>query len=172
MKFEILRSYVGRSRYGSLVLNDPNCKVELNRTHAIASTALSGCGTTRNFTLTSVIYSNVLRSRRTNSVISRGKIISIPFQCEYVLRNRNRNRVELKPQNTDENFNNVIDSGRRLRSLRNGRLVEVNTRRNYTVVLKTRKFLHMGVMMIPNNCYVKPVLRRYRKVRHAIIHEG
>ncbi|XP_041375830.1 ZP domain-containing protein-like [Gigantopelta aegis] len=75
----------------NVTLRDPQCPVIFNGTHHVASVGLSQCGTTMQFTKTSVVFRNQLSARVTNAARSQSSRISfgdagdlfIPVECEY-----------------------------------------------------------------------------------------
>ena len=172
MELTLSRKIFGRSYPRRLALNDPSCRPFVNRTHVIASTLLIGCGTKTRYTATSVIYSNILRTLppRRSALISRGKKVDIPFHCEYVLRGRTKNGVrftQIRPS-----IEKSIQPGKYTKNIGNGMFVEVDTLRNYTVVLGTSRYKGLNVKLLPVYCYATPLQRGFKNAKFTIISKG
>lgn len=171
MKLEISREIFGRRRPRGLVLNDPSCKALVNVTHVSVSTLYGGCGTKVKYTLTSIIYSNTLRTLPPrNALIRRGKKVSIPFNCEFVVRNRNRNHVSFSQ--VKRPISKSFQPGKYTIELKDGSYVEVDKTRNYTIVLKTFRYKGKKVKLVPTFCYATPSEQGYQDRRFVIINEG
>ena len=171
MTLHLNRRIFGRRWPRGLVLNSPSCKAVVNKTHVTASTFYNGCGTTARYTLTSIIYSNTLRTLPPrNALISRTKKVLIPFQCEFVLRRRIRNRIHflpIKPQKSES-----VGQGRYTRVLKGGSYVEVDTSRNYSVVLMTQRYKRLNVKLVPFFCYATPLSKKHSQIRFTLIEQG
>ncbi|XP_065056776.1 oncoprotein-induced transcript 3 protein-like isoform X2 [Rhopilema esculentum] len=171
MKLEVVRKIFGRRRPSRLVLNDPSCKAVVNRTHVTVSTFLNSCGTKAKYTTSSVIYSNTLRTLPPrNSLISRGKKVKIPFHCEYSLRERTQNRVRFTQVRPPIDIS--VEPRKYTKSLGGGIFVEVDTTKNYTVMLRTVKYRGLNVKLIPTHCYATSIQRSLRLTRFVIIDKG
>ena len=171
MELTLDRKILGRRRPRGLVLNDTSCKAVVNRTHIRVSTLYGGCGTKSKYTLSSIIYSNTLKTLRPiNSFIFRGKQVSIPFKCEFSLRSRNRNRV--KYSLVSPPVSESTQPGKYTTQLSDGSYAEIDTNRNYTVVLTTSRYKGLSVKLMPMHCHGTPFERGYTNRRLILIDKG
>ena len=171
MTLHLNRRVFGRRWPRRLVLNSPSCKAVVNKTHVTASTFYNGCGTTARYTLTSIIYSNTLRTLPPrNALISRTKKVLIPFKCEFLLRRRSRNRIHFIPIKLQKSES--VGLGRYTRVLKDGSYVEVDTSRNYSVVLMTQRYRRLNVKLVPFFCYATPLSKKYSQIRFPLIEKG
>ena len=171
MTLQLNRKIFGRRWPRGLALNNPSCKPIINKTHVTVSTFFNGCGTKTKYTLTSIVYSNTLRTLPPrNALISRGRKVAIPFHCEFLLRRRSRNRIsfmQLRPQ-----LNESTELGKYTKKLNDGSYVEIDTTRNYTVVLMTQRYKRMNVKLVPFRCYATPLARGYTQRKFTLIDKG
>lgn len=172
MQLNLRRTLLGRSTRKRLVLNDPQCRVSLNRTHIVAATLLNRCGTKIRYTLSSIIYSNTLRTLppRRNALISRGKPVNITFECEYLLKRRTENRVRYTHGRLP--LHKSLIEGRKTKSLKNGMFVEIDATRNYTIILTTLRYRGPNIKLIPYNCYAAPSQGGLKGAKLPIIENG
>lgn len=70
-----------------LSLADPACRAADNATHLLLTAPLAACGTTSQQVGTSIVYKNVVLSREeiVQGMITRVKVVEIPFQCVMTL---------------------------------------------------------------------------------------
>lgn len=182
MRIEILKSYLG-TRHRKLSLLESDCTMKENATHIFFDTKLNQCGTKVTYTLTSVVYSNVVRSYTDpKSMIIRRKNIQIPFECDYSLRSRNRIKISTRGEFGDKiierlSANGVgirireVNSRRKYRSLNNGGLkVDINPLEKYIVELKPKSFSKTNIY--PKVCYVTPVVMTQRWMKYTLIEDG
>eukprot|EP00794_Sanderia_malayensis_P010946 gene10946-12107_t len=168
MELTVRRAFLGRRMPRGLALNDPQCKAYVNRTHIVASTFVNECGCKIRYTPHSVIYTNTLRTLPPrNAFIKRGRQVNITFHCEYNFRKRTNGAVRYTLVRS-----RVQPRGRITRSLKNGMLVEIDTMRNYTVVLRTLRYAGLSIKLIPRYCYVTPVQGSMKEAKCPIIRDG
>ena len=171
MKLALNRKIFGRRWPRRLALNDPSCRAVVNKTHVTVSTLYNRCGTKTKYTLTSIIFSNTLRTLPPrNAFIRRGKQVSIPFKCEFQLRSRNRNHVRFTQSRP--RLNKSKEPGKYTKKLTDGSYVEIDTTRNYTIILKTVRYKGMNIKLMPLHCYATPLQRGYRNRRFVILDKG
>ena len=192
MRIEIIKSFIGKHLSDKqITLLDSACVFKSNATHLFIETKLNECGTKSNFALTSVIYSNTIRTGHDpNAVIIRNKnSVQIPVECFYSITGKASNKVEIASRGEIGNRveeklrNNGIGVRIKSENERNSRSasvddnevrVNVNREAKYVVVLqsKSKKTLHSDVVMFPKFCYVTPVERKDRWMRYTLIENG
>ena len=97
MRIEIIKSFIGKLSEKKITLLDSTCVFESNATHLYIDTKLNECGTKSNFALTSVIYSNTIRTGYDeNTIIIRNRnSVQIPVECFYSITGKASNKVEI-----------------------------------------------------------------------------
>ncbi|XP_002158916.2 CUB and zona pellucida-like domain-containing protein 1 [Hydra vulgaris] len=165
MTIEILKSFI-RTNGKHISLFDANCKPKENKTHFIFHTKLNECGTKVAYTLTSVIYSNAIRSvENENNIIVRYRNIKVPFECDYLLQNKNEfqvifhsNRSKDKPS---ENRINV----RSFQELK-------SENEKYLVVLKSKLPENHNATLLLRQCTANSGAQSSKQFSYTIISNG
>jgi len=189
IRIEVMKSFVGKHVDGKrITLLDSECVFESNSTHLYIETKLNECGTKSNFALTSVIYSNIIRTKvDPNAIIVRNKdSVQIPVECFYSITQKGSNRVHIASRGE---FGDRVEErlrgngvGVRIKEdvLRNSRSIEldeikvdINPDAKYLVELRTKPVKSSRkIQFIPNFCYATPVQRGDRWMRYTLIEDG
>ena len=171
-------------RYDKLSLLDPGCTFTQNDTHITRTTKLDECGTQVMYTLTAVIYSNVVRTvDNPNSIIIRHKSMQVPFECDYSLWSRSRNRRTIS---TNGNVGKVVKEkrrgngvgvkirGRSARAVLTDRRlsVDVDAAERYLVELRAKIVRNPLSKILPTFCYASPIHKAERWMRYTLLENG
>ena len=65
-----------------------------------------------------------------------------------------------------------VELGKYTKKLQDGSYVEVDTTRNYTVVLMTQRYKRLNIKLVPFRCYSTPLARGYGQRRFTLIEKG
>ncbi|XP_013419861.1 oncoprotein-induced transcript 3 protein [Lingula anatina] len=88
LQLDLLRSAFHGLNESQLQLADPSCQGTGNRTFITFKSPLHGCGTSMNFTNSSLVYSNIVSTRPNylslmSGVVTWAGTVEVPFECEY-----------------------------------------------------------------------------------------
>ena len=136
------------------------------------------------YTLTAVIYSNVVRTvDNPNSIIIRHKSMQVPFECDYSLWSRSRNRRTIS---TNGNVGKVVKEkrrgngvgvkirGRSARAVLTDRRlsVDVDAAERYLVELRAKIVRNPLSKILPTFCYASPIHKAERWMRYTLLENG
>ena len=169
MKIEVLKSYVNLDAR-NLSLFDANCKPKENATHLIFHTKLNECGTKVFYTLTSVIYTNAIRTvADETSAIIRYRNIKVPFECDYLLQNKNVFRIMLLSNRSQDRSS---ESRINIRSVQKTNAVEVSNSEKYLVVLKSKVSKNANSTLRASYCYASSAAQPSKLAKYTLVKDG
>eukprot|EP00111_Clytia_hemisphaerica_P000851 TCONS_00002499-protein len=186
MRIEVLKSFVGNEQITQkrLTLLDSNCVFKSNETHLFIETKLNECGTKANFALTSVIYSNTIRTEiDPNAVIIRNKdSVQIPVECFYSITGKGKveiasrgkfgDRIEERLRGNGIGVRIKSDNQRKYRSAQEMK-ISLDKESKYIVELKAKALkVPAQAHLYPKFCYATPVDRSDRWMRYTLIRDG
>lgn len=184
IRIELLKTFINSKK--KITLLDSECEFQSNQTHLFIETKLNECGTKSNFALTSVIYTNVIRTKfEPNTIIIRNRdSVQIPVECFYSIRAKGSSRVNI---GSHGEFGNRVDEnlrgngiGVRIRDTRshgptiNDELkVDIDAESKYYVELRVKALkLTSSAYLYPKFCYATPVQRSERWMKYTLIENG
>ena len=164
---------------------EPTCELYENETHVFRTFKLNECGTQVSYSLTSMIYRNLVRTVNSelNSIIIRRKTVQLSFECEYTLQNKHVARSKYQQhgsfdnqisEETNSNYASVKtrDISASYKALPGEISIDINPAKSYLVQFQAKDLPKTDTVVYPVFCYSTPIQRSLRWMRYILIERG